>query len=124
MIIYRHRATIKPKRKDANTMKLTLEKTRTVEDRKYELYTIGKYQIEVTNYSNGNRYITIRVDRFTNRFIPEIYCKDNFEGKILGFEIQTTSYGALNAEAIQKVIAGYNEALEVVEILTKEFVNA
>lgn len=105
-------------------MKLTLEKTRTTEDRRYDLYVIGKYEVCVTTFESGYRYIDTRVDRIDNRFIPEIYCRDDFEGHILGFEIQTTSYGALSADEIKQVIAGYNEALEVVEILTKEFVNA
>lgn len=104
-------------------MKLTLERSKESEGRKYEHYTIGRYEIDLTTYKSGNRYINTRVDREDNRYIPEIYCIDNLDGKILRFEIQTTSYGALNADEIKKVIAGYNEALEVVEILTKEFVN-
>lgn len=102
-------------------MKLELVKTKTVEARKYDLYKIGKYKIEVTTFANGGRYIAINVER--EDYIPYIYCRDSFDGEILGFEIQTTSYGALSAEEIRKVIAGYNEALEVVAVLTAEFVN-
>lgn len=106
-------------------MKLTLERTRIDEDRKqkFELYTIGNYKVNVTTFEEyGSRYINIATRTEGGYFTPEVYCKDDYEGHILGFEIQTTSYGALNADEIQKVIAGYNEALDVVAILTAEFV--
>lgn len=38
------------------------------------------------------------------------------------FKIQTTSYGALEPAEIQEVIKGYETAMKVVEILTKEFI--
>lgn len=104
-------------------MKLMLEKSKEGEGRKYEHYTIGRYEIDLTTYASGNRYINTRIKRTDDRYIPEIYCRDDFEGHVLGFKIQTTSYGALSPEEIHKVIAGYNEALEVAEILTKEFVS-
>ena len=101
-------------------MKLTLEKTRRLEDRQYEVYKIGRYTINVVDYLDGTAYITTEHEKAD--YLPHIYVRDDNDLHVLGFEIQTTSYGALNAEEIQKVIAGYNEALEVVAVLTKEFV--
>jgi hypothetical protein len=124
MLIYRHRATIKPKRKEANTMKLTLKETIKTTEEKYEIYEIGKYGVEVTTYENGDKYIRVFVTDRNDRYIPEIYCTINRKSKAIEFSIQTSSYGSLSADEIKQVIAGYNEALEVVEILTKEFVNA
>ena len=46
------------------------------------------------------------------------------EGEILGFEVQTTSYGALPVDEVKKVIDGLNDAIEVVDILTKAFVKS
>lgn len=103
-------------------MKLTFVKSMENENKKYELYTIGEYEVDVTIYDSGYKSIHVRAKDYSARYLPCIYCKDNFEGKVLGFEIQTTSYGALNTDEIKKVIEGYNKALEVVEVLTKEFV--
>ena len=86
-------------------------------------YTVARY---TTKYESGAFLIRIEVradykERRDN-YLPEIYYHDDFFGESKPrFEIQTTSYGALSAEEIKKVIAGYNEALEAVEILTKNF---
>lgn len=102
-------------------MKLKLEGTRTFEDRQYKVYKIGKYTINVVDYLDGTAYITTEPEKVD--YLPHIYSRDDNDMKVLGFEIQTTSYGALSVEEIQKVVAGYNEALKVVAVLTKEFVN-
>lgn len=86
------------------------------------------YSVEVYNIFKDGEEIYRRVgvevsyeDRHEN-YIPEIYYQDDFYGESKPrFEIQTTAYGAKSPEEIQKVIAGYQEALEVVELLTKHF---
>lgn len=102
-------------------MKLTFVKSKDAGNVKYELYKIEDYEVIVSTYDSGYKCISVS-KRERERYLPEIFCKDDFEGNILGFEIQTTSYGAMNVEDIQKVIAGYNKAIEIVEVLTKEFV--
>lgn len=88
-----------------------------------EHYTVERY---ITRYENGNVYkrysVNVRRDDRHENYIPEIYYWDDIFGEEKPrFEIQTTSYGALSPEEIKKVIAGYNEAVEAVEILTKNF---
>lgn len=102
-------------------MELKLENKMEHEDKKYELFSIGSYEVEVTTYNCGVQFFYTRVKR--GYYTPEICSRENIQGTLLGFEIQTTAYGTLTAEEIKKVIAGYNEALEVVAILTAEFVS-
>ena len=101
-------------------MELKLETTRKLDDRHYETYKIGRYTVSVVDYLDGTAYITTRKEN--SDYLPEIYCVDDDEMKVLGFEIQTTSYGALSAEETKKMIAALNEAIEVVEVLTAKFV--
>lgn len=114
------------------TLKQVDYKTKEENGNKYEgtTYTLGEnYMVERyhTTYSNGNTYLIIYVkyanyEEARNNYLPEIHYRDDFFGKTEPrFEIQTTSYGALNPEEIKKVIAGYQEALEAAEILTKAF---
>ena len=48
-----------------------------------------------------------------------LYYEKRFGAKIGHFEIQTTSYGSLPSEEIDKVIAGYKEAQEVAALAEK-----
>ena len=103
-----------------------------VEDgKKYEAdeYTLGKHYTvvrNITRYPDGDKLTRISVnlsyeDRHNNYF-PEIYYEDDFFGEYKPeFKIQTTAYGAMNPKEIKKVIAGYQEAMEAVEILNKNF---
>ena len=102
-----------------------------VDGKKYERdeFTLGKhYRVvrNITRYQDGDVLKRFRVetsyeDRYENYF-PEIYYEDDIFGEYKPqFKIQTTSYGAMNPEEIKKVIAGYQEAMEAVEILTKNF---
>lgn len=99
---------------------------------KYEgvTYTLGEhYTVEryIKTYKDGSVYQNFYVkvadyNEGRKNYIPEIYYEDNYFGeRNPRFEIQTTSYGALNPEEIQKVIKGYQEAVEAVEILTNRF---
>lgn len=110
---------------------LKLIGTQEVEDEnskstRYE-YAIGNYRAykDVTVYKNGsNPYESIFIAKnWELRYLPDIYFHNLFYKKDdeKTFTIQTTSYGSLNAEEIQKVVEGYQEALEVVKVLTESF---
>lgn len=94
------------------------------ENTTYEFYTIGKYKVEVsihtTSYGVERKHISVTKD-YSERYLPAIYFTGRRFGKDVNeFEIQTTSYGALKPEDIQKVMEGYEQALKVVSILTEE----
>lgn len=90
--------------------------------RKVEVYEIGSYSVKVVTYPDGSHYITVRKEVGSD-YLPDIYCRVNDDnGDVLGFEIQTTSYGALLPEEIKKMIESLNEAVEIVETLEKHFV--
>lgn len=102
-------------------MKLTLTKTKEVNDKLVEIYEIAGYEVKVVTYEGGYKHINVREKR--SDYLPTIYCRDDDDnGKVLDFEIQTTSYGSLPVDEIKKMIAGLEEAVAVVEVLRKEFV--
>lgn len=104
-------------------MKLAIAKDD--EERNYKMYEIGCYEVYVTTYKSCDlRMISVvNKDRSTD-FVPDIYYEDGvFKNGEKKFKIQTTSYGALDVTEIQKFISAYNMAVEVVEILTKEFLS-
>ena len=87
---------------------------------------VGNYAVIVYDslYSDG----TVRRDVECRRlqrgpsYIPDIYYQSGWAGEEAeGFSIQTTSYGALDVAEFQKFLAAQQEALEVVEILNREF---
>lgn len=86
------------------------------------IYQIGNYKIVEESNSNYN-FISVRVDKDASEYIPEIYTRDE-DFKVVSFAIQTTSYGSLLVDEIEEVIKGFNEAVEVVKILTDKFVTA
>jgi len=102
-------------------MKLMQEKTSEDGTTKMAEYQIGEsYIVRVIDSKNlGRRY-----EVYPNRnegYIPEIYINRGVWGKDEPkFKIQTTSYGSLESEEIQKVIAGYNVAMETVELIKKQ----
>lgn len=100
-------------------MKLSLVKTAIVDDANLEVYKIADYTVHVSAYKNGRKLIIIR--KKNNYYLPAIYCNDDMKGNILGFGIQTTSYGMLSTEETKKMIAALEEAVKVAEVLTKEF---
>ena len=92
-----------------------------------EEYTLGtRYLVEryETTYTDGTKLDNIYVKAAdpADRYLPQIFYHDDFFGqKKPRFEIQTTAYGALAQEEIQKVIDGYHEALAAAEALTAAF---
>lgn len=101
-------------------MELKLTQTKTVEDRKVEIYEIAKYTVRVITYNGGYRSIDIREER--GEYIPAIYYRTDINGDAIGFEIQTTSYGALPIDEMSKMVQALVEATTVAGILTKEFI--
>lgn len=105
-------------------MGLKLSKTQTtVNGLIVNSYKIGNYAI-IEYIRDGFTVIYTRPNMEANDFLPDIYAEDkNEDGNITEFKIQTTSYGALSSEDTKRFIEAYEEALEVVEILTDKFVN-
>lgn len=90
-------------------------------------FTLGHYEVEREVVLKDNvkvsEIISVRADYDYQHenYIPGIYANKRFGAKKYTFEIQTTSYGSLGTDDIQKVIAGYQEAVEAVKILEKNF---
>lgn len=89
--------------------------------------TVNKYEIgNYTIWEHRTKYyttISTRPNIESNDFLPDIYANmDDNEGVITDFIIQTTSYGALSIEDTKRFIEAYQEAVEVVKILTDKFV--
>ena len=102
-------------------MELRKIETRTVDNKTVDIYEIAGYIVKEINWTNsGFRRVGLGYNK--GEYMPEIYTRETDEGDLIGFEIQTTSYGALSVEETKKVVAGLTTAIEVVEILTKEFV--
>lgn len=85
-------------------------------------YEIGDYEVEhiITTFEDGTVWDRVQVNNpFDLDFIPQIY----FEavGTDREFLVETKPYGELQIEDIKEIIDGYQQAIDVVEILTKEF---
>lgn len=121
---------------DAKEIKLEFVKHQEVDrDGKHyarDTYTIDEYRVEVddtTYVDDGQTLRSISVMRpferdGAKRYIPEInYYDGYFDRKAAPrFEIQTTSYGTLEAEDYALFLSAQQKALEIAEILTKEFI--
>lgn len=88
-----------------------------------EHYEIGDYKIIADTYNSG--FMSINITRKNgNKYLPLIYVEHDLEECTLcKFSIQTTSYGSLAINEIEEVIKGFEQAVEVVKILTEKFVN-
>lgn len=86
-------------------------------------YQIGKYLVNVEDEEGRDRYIEARPDYSKEEnFLPDIYIeREHLLRGEAEVKVGTVSYGSLHVEDIQKVIAGYNEAIEVAQIIKKEF---
>ena len=94
---------------------------------KIEQYTIEGYTIKELYYKNtegkffnGGCIDRIDVERPSQKFLPEIDINLNLltEGlEITDIRIQTTAYGSLPVNEIEKVIKGYQKAVRVVNKL-------
>lgn len=107
-----------------------LDKDSVSEDSRFK---IGRYEVVRSVFKKRDRkdeelkkwfvsYSVFKNSKYGDiRYLPEIYWEGEPLSKEDRFVINTTSYGALGVEEIEKVIDGYQEAVEVVKILTKNF---
>lgn len=91
-------------------------------------YKIGEHYEalhEVTTFKSGKKLERFRIKSngsSWSNYLPDIEFWDGTWGDEPGsFKIQTPAYGALSMEETQKLIEGYQEALEVARILTEAF---
>lgn len=99
---------------------LTKISEKTSSDSTVTVYKIANYKVRVIKSQNNLTYIHV-ITNSNERYTPDIFCNDDCNGTILGFDIQTTSYGALNIEETKKMIKALNEAIVVVKVLTETF---
>lgn len=102
-------------------MELVIKGERKGEGKTMKAYELGSYSVSVVTYDEGWQSVCIKKNE-DNRYQPSIFSRTDDEWKLTGFDIMTTSYGALQPDQIRKVIDGMEEAIQAVEILTKEFV--
>lgn len=86
-----------------------------------DTFDCGNYTIE--RYAQNGKVTNIYVDKDESvEYLPTVSYRCRWTGnEDPEFVIQTTAYGAKPVGEIEKVIAGYQEAVEVVKILTKNF---
>ena len=107
-------------------MALTLVNTNKVHDEMVgdmtmEHYKIEDYDVRATTYQNG--FVSVDVTKGNKDvYLPLIRCNVDMKGNLLGFDIQTTSYGILPVEETKKMVASIEKAIAVAEILTNKFV--
>ena len=107
-------------------MELKLIETKKLNNNKIltrELYEIGDYKVEVDTYENGYVNLCTKQKRIVE-YLPSIYSLYDFNKEVLnGFDISTTSYGKImGVDDIREMIKAYEQAIEVVEILTEKFI--
>lgn len=106
-------------------LEMKLLRTMENEESVRKAYEIGCYVVYVTSYKNSDLfYISIHAKPDASKFAPHIYLEDEMFGdKVKRFNIQTTSYGALEVKDIKKMLDAYNTAVEVVGVLERNFLN-
>lgn len=84
-----------------------------------DIYENSFYTVEEINNKWGYSYNCTTKDKY----IPDIYIKSNLDdNSLIDFiSIQTTSYGTMEVEEIEKVIKGYQIAVETVKQLKEIF---
>lgn len=91
-----------------------------------EIYEIGHYEVERTTetYEDATTKEWFRTGRDTAaEFIPEIdFQSDPAETPESEFVVITPGRWTLTAKELEQLIAGYQEALDVVRILTEAFI--
>ena len=106
---------------------LEMKLLRTMEDEEAirKEYEIGCYAVYVTSYKNSEMFfISTAAKPGASEYTPYIYFEDKvFGDKVNRFTIQTASYGALEIQEIREMMDAYNTAIEVVEVLEKNFLN-
>lgn len=84
-------------------------------------YEVGHYIVQqIVRANEQGDYTYYDVNQNENEdysYLPNIYYHDTSEGQS-EFRIGTASYGSQNTDTIKKIIDGYNQAVEVVTLLT------
>ena len=103
-------------------MKINEIKRLNNEDGAHVLYEIGAYEVSHSKYNSGYERICVDKKVWNEEYLPDIYYNDDcFGSGKKELKIQTTSYGALNIEEIDKMMEKLKEAQMVVKELTKFF---
>lgn len=92
-------------------------------------YELGRYNVtyDSSDYTDDGfivEDISIRAKDFEDEYLPEIYWENHYRNGMFvheGFTIQTTSYGALNALEMSKMMDAYNHAMVAVKVLADFF---
>lgn len=88
-------------------------------------YELGGYEVEHRVKTRDGEVVRDRVivERdWTRKYLPQIDFDENYYGTgHRVFTARTMGFGELDADEIREAIAGMQEALEAVEILTKQF---
>lgn len=102
---------------------IILKETKENERGLFLKYEVGNYLVTKAERKDGDVFFDIKkVNR--GRFIPDVYVNVDYKTEeILGFDVQTTSYGTLGINELTEMIEGLQEAREVVVALEKEFLN-
>jgi hypothetical protein len=75
-----------------------------------KIYESEFYKLRIFNYESG--YNSIDIFKNEGEYIPNLYIENDDKFKVIDIKISTTSYGSLSADEIQKVIIGYNIAIQ------------
>lgn len=88
-------------------------------------YELGQYEVDHKVKTRDGEVISDRVEvcrDWTRKFLPQIDFEEDYYGTgHRVFTVRTSGFTELEAEDIREAIAGLQEALEAVEILTKQF---
>lgn len=105
-----------------NEIKRTLENGNTLH---FKEYKVGHYAVMqcIRNEGTEDEYTTYDISKDRSiQFLPTVYERCDFNtAKLLGFEVQTTSYGALNLDEIEEFLKRMKEGVAVARALTAEF---
>ena len=95
-----------------------LEKTST----KYDITIYENNYYKIRKFYNKDLNYSTHDCESKEKYIPQIYIKDNLDGEgIDSIDIQTTAYGSMQVEEIEKVIEGYQVAVLTVKQLKEIF---
>lgn len=90
---------------------------------KKDIYQCGNYTINDITVSGEDSYHRIDVINYKN-YLPKIYPVYDHDEVVTGFSISVRSCEFTDTEKYEEFISAQHEALEVVKILTENFVKS